>query len=92
MTTSTQFSLNKADFVQWGKNLLIFLVPVALIYVLSVIASVNTSFVSFASFIPNHVTVGAMTLYILNAVVDLLRKYQGGAVVSDVLPPAAPTQ
>jgi cell shape-determining protein MreC len=83
---SPQYSLTTADLKKWGTNLLIFLAPVVLIYLLSVIAVVNSAGVSVAAFVPAPATVGAMVLYVLNGIVDLIRKYVAGP-----LPTANPT-
>jgi hypothetical protein len=65
---------------KWGKNLLIFLAPVALIYILATTALITgaNGVVTLSDFVPNSVTIGAMTLYVLNAVTDLLRKFTAG--------------
>jgi hypothetical protein len=89
---SPKYSLSGVDMQKWGTNLGLFLAPVALIYLIAVITAINNSGVSLAVFVPDQLTIGAMVLYVLNGLVDLLRKYQGGAVVADVIPPAAPTQ
>lgn len=70
-----KFSLNAADVQRWIANLIVFLAPVALIYLLAVIATINSSGVSFSAFAPNALTVGAMVLYVLNALIDIIRKF-----------------
>ena len=67
-----------ADVKKWGKNLLIFLAPVALIYVVSVTGSASGGVFTLSDFVPNSVTIGAMILYALNALTDLLRKFIAG--------------
>lgn len=90
---SPQYTLTAADFRKWGTNLLIFLAPVALIYLLSVIATVNSAGVSVAAFVPTTATVGAMVLYVLNGIVDLIRKYVAGPLpTANPSAPAQPTQ
>ena len=79
---SPAFSLNAADFKKWGTNLAIFFIPVALIYLVAVITSVNNTGVSFAAFVPDKTTTGAMVLYVLNAFVDILRKFQAGTTAT----------
>ena len=83
---SNKFSLNAQDVQNWLRNLLIFIAPVLLIYVLAVTAIItgHNGVVALSDFVPNAVTVGAMVLYVLNAVVDILRKFSGGTT-----PPAA---
>lgn len=76
---STKFSLSAQDIRNWLKNLLIFVAPVLLIYVLAVtgIITGHNGVVALSDFVPNGVTVGAMVLYVLNAVIDILRKFSG---------------
>lgn len=77
---STRFSLNAADIQNWINNLLLFLAPVFLIYVLAVTALIvgANGVVSLSDFVPSAITIGAMVLYVLNAITDLLRKYAKG--------------
>ena len=74
---SEAYSLAAADFQKWGRNLLLFLIPVILIYITFVIAAINDAggTFSFSDLIPNAITVGAMVLYVLNGLTDLLRKF-----------------
>jgi len=74
---SQQFELNKTDVGQWQRNLIKFVVPLALVYLTSVIAtlSVSTNIVEFSDFVPNNIAVGAIALYALNGLYDLLNKF-----------------
>lgn len=85
---SQKFSLNAADIQKWTHNLLVFLAPVTLIYVLAVVGVITAAngVVTLADFIPNAIVVGAMVLYVLNAVVDILRKF----AAQTTPPPAGP--
>ena len=67
MKPSGQFTLNKSDIESWGKNALIFAGP-ALVILLG----------SAAQAIPSDFKYGAIALYLLNIVTDLLRKFLQG--------------
>jgi len=72
--TPIKWKLNVEEVSKWIRNLIIFLIPVILIYLTSVIEIITKSGVSLASFRPTPLVVGAMALYLLNGAVDLLRK------------------
>lgn len=76
---SDRFELTRTDVSRWQHNLLKFLVPLALIYITSVIAtlSVATNVIEFSDFVPSNVTIGAVALYALNGLYDLLNKFVG---------------
>lgn len=67
-------SLTGDDVKQWLKNTAIFFAPVALIYLLFVQANLQDG-VSVTDFVPNALVVGAMTLYVINTLIDLIRKF-----------------
>jgi hypothetical protein len=81
---SPAYTLVLTDVKKWGKNLLIFLAPVALIYLVSVTNAASGSAFTLADFVPNTVTVGAMILYVLNAITDIVRKFVNGNTVPTV--------
>ena len=72
-TTSPKWSLNSIDWKKIGRNAFVFLAPVAIIYLLFVIAGLQQGFV-WSAFVPNNATVGAMVLYVLNVLLDFFRK------------------
>lgn len=74
MNPSPAGTLNPLDFKKWGKNLAIFLGPVALIYFAAVAGSLASGF-SWSAFVPSLIVDGAMALYAVNAATDLLRKF-----------------
>lgn len=57
-------------------NILLFLAPVLIVYISATIGiiSANNGAVKLIDFIPNSFTWGAMTLYVLNSILDYLRK------------------
>lgn len=68
--------LNQTESEKWLKNLIIFLSPVGIIYLIAVVDLIqaNNGAVRAEDFIPNEFVVGGMTLYLLNSVLDYLRK------------------
>lgn len=71
-----KFRLNETEINKWSRNVLIFLAPLGIIYLGSVVVILQTPehIVTFRDFIPSNFVVGAMVLYILNSVLDYLRK------------------
>lgn len=71
-------TLSNVQQNKWYKNLLVFIAPVAIVYVVSVIGIINAhnGAVSLQDAIPTPFTLGAMTLYILNSALDYLKKLQ----------------
>lgn len=73
------FTLNKTAQNKWFRNALIFLSPVAVIYLVAIVGVINANngAVQPTDFIPTPFTLGAGTLYILNSALDYLRKLKG---------------
>jgi hypothetical protein len=67
MKPSARFTFNKADFLNWGKNTLIFLGPALLVLL-----------ASFQSAVPSDYKYGALILFVLNIATDFLRKFVAG--------------
>lgn len=69
-------TLNSTDIQNWAKNLLVFLAPVIILYLTSVLAVVQFPghVVKLVDFIPNSVTVGGIVVYLLNGIIDLFKK------------------
>lgn len=61
---------------KWVHNLLVFLKPVAVLYIVAVIAVIgaNGGVVKLTDFLPNAFMLGGATLYILNGALDYLNK------------------
>ena len=68
--------LTKTNENKFLRNLLVFLSPVAVIYLVAVVGVINANngAVKLTDFIPTSFTLGAMTLYALNSILDYLRK------------------
>lgn len=71
-----QLKLEQRDLDKWFYHVKLFLTPVAIIYILAIIGSItaNKGAVSINDFIPNSFTLGGICLYILNSLLDYLRK------------------
>lgn len=61
---------------KWFKNLVVFLLPLLGVYLTSVAMTLQqeTHFVSLRDFIPNSIVVGAIFLYVANAITDYGKK------------------
>ncbi len=70
-----QWKLNAADINAWLLGVRDFLIPLALIYVLQVYASVQNGPLGVNDLIPTQITIGALELYILNQILGILRKF-----------------
>lgn len=75
---SSAWKLNQQDLSKWGKNMLVFLAPLALIYFASIQARINAGEVNIEIFKLTPELTGALILYVLNALTDLLKKLSAG--------------
>ena len=80
METSKKYSLNSADFGHWIKNALLFLAPVGVIYLAFVQGNLGDG-ISISDFVPDAIVMGAVILYAINTVLDLLRKFLAGPAI-----------
>lgn len=78
MTQSKAWRLNDEDINKIITNGLLFLGPLAIIYLTSVIAEINLDGFGWEDFIPTMPVIGAMVLYMLNVVLDFFRKLTAG--------------
>ena len=71
-----QLQLTKTNQNKFFHNVKVFFAPVAVIYLVAVVGvmSANEGAFSVEAFIPNSFVVGAMCLYVLNSILDYLRK------------------
>lgn len=72
----SNLKLTSKDQSKWFHNLKVFLAPVGIIYIIATIGYINANEGKFALeyFIPNGFTLGAISLYVLNSLLDYLRK------------------
>jgi hypothetical protein len=75
--TSTEGELDMVDIKRWIVNLLIFIMPVVLIYANSVLGAINAlnGVFAWSIFVPSPLTWGAIVLFLVNSVIDLGRKF-----------------
>lgn len=61
----------------WKRNLLVFLAPVGIMYLVSVVGlmSANNNMFDPRYFIPSAMVQGGIILYVLNGILDILRKF-----------------
>jgi hypothetical protein len=74
---SPQFKLVSGDFSRWFYNLKVFFAPVALMYLAPIllVVSANPTLINVSMFYPSAEIRGALTLYIINALIDILKKF-----------------
>lgn len=77
---SERFDLTRTDTKNWFHNLKIFTAPIIVIYLVSVLAVVTTgsNILGVEDFKPNQFTQNAMVVYVLNGVLDVIRKFVAG--------------
>ena len=78
---SPKGTVNKKDIKRWLNNLLVFVAPVALIYLMQVQGALSQEghFFTGKDFIPSSFTQGAMVLYTINSLIDIIRKFRDGS-------------
>lgn len=76
---SPAWRLNAEDVRKWIKNMLVFLAPLFVIYINSVVDNIGKGLTLSQSFVLSPTIQGALVLYTLNAVLDLLRKLAKGS-------------
>lgn len=67
--------VNKKDLQSWLTNMVVFLAPLGIVYLLQVNATLQNGPIGWQDFVPTSATVGAIQLYLVNAGLDLLRKF-----------------
>jgi len=78
MAKSKAWRMNQADTKKWLKNMGLFLIPLALVYLGSIQSRVTGGDVSIEIFKITPEIAGALILYVLNALTDLLKKLSAG--------------
>lgn len=72
--------VNAEDLQQVLRNMWVFLAPLALVYFLQLNGVLQHGALKLADLIPNQTTWGAAQLYLVNAGMDLARKFQNNKV------------
>lgn len=75
---SDQYKLTKTDTQNWIVNMKRFIAPLAILYLVQVIATigVDAHVVTVGDFLPNQMTQGGMILYVLNSLLDVFTKWK----------------
>jgi hypothetical protein len=73
-TTSPSGKFSTADLKNWVHNTLIFLSPVAIIYLVFVAANIELDGFQLLDFVPDNIVIGAGILYLVNVALDFFRK------------------
>lgn len=77
-SVSPAWSVNKADLLKWGHNLLVFLAPLGVMYLVQIYATLQKQALTIPDLFPSAATMGAIELYVVNGLLDLLRKFKDG--------------
>lgn len=72
--------VNKADLKQVVHNMVVFLAPLGVVYLLQISGVLQHGLLTLKDLIPTQATQGAIELYVVNSVMDLLRKFQNNKV------------
>lgn len=80
---SPKNTLIAQDYRGWLKKATLFLAPLVTMYLAPIIAAINTAVASgtfvpsLALFVPSPLVIGAIILYVLNQITDLINRYIG---------------
>lgn len=66
--------LTKRDYKKWLTNAGIFIAPVAVIYLGSVVNAIGDGGFQWTDFSVNTIVAGSMILYVVNTILDFFRK------------------
>ena len=69
-------TVNKKDLKQVFHNMVVFLIPLVLVYLLQINGVLQDRALALEDLMPTAATYGAIQLYVVNALMDLLRKFQ----------------
>jgi hypothetical protein len=71
---SPKWKLDFNDLDKWLTNAVVFMAPVVVIYLTFVAANINTEGFAWSDFKINDVVLGTMVLYVVNVVLDFMKK------------------
>jgi hypothetical protein len=74
IVTSDAGEIGKVGLQRWVQNLLKFSAPLLIMYITFVSGRLQADGFQFQDFIPSQLEVGALILWVMNAVQDFLRK------------------
>ena len=67
--------VNEKDLKRVLRNMVVFLAPLGVVYLMQINATLQNGTLGFNDLIPTPGTWGAIQLYVINALMDLLRKF-----------------
>lgn len=71
--------INKADLVAWFRTVIIFTIPVGVIYLLQLQSTLQANnFLALKDLLPSQLTLGAAEGYVIGQFLGLLRKFLDG--------------
>ena len=76
MKEELMLKVSKLDWDKWIDNTLLFIRPLAVIYLGSVVVGINADGFQLSDFNPDTVVIGAMVLYVLNVLLDFFKKFK----------------
>jgi len=71
--------LNENLAKKWLNNLLVFLAPLLVVYLgnIAIVLQQTGHIITFRDFMPNNTATGAIALYVVNGLLDYIRKLKG---------------
>ena len=75
LVISHRFQLRSEDWKRAFHNSLIFLLPLLAIYIAFVTNNIRTDGFAWSDFIPDLIVIGSLILYVLNVMMDLIKKF-----------------
>lgn len=69
-----KYSLTRTDVNKWARNTALFAAPVVLIYLTYVQSQIADGFTT-SDLLPSAFVVGSMATYLINTLIDIVRKY-----------------
>mgnify|MGYP003353343703 CR=1 FL=1 len=76
MLEAIKTKLITLDYTKWVNNSLVFLAPLAILYLLNVQSLVAINGFQTSDFVLDDKMVGAFTLYVVNVLLDFFKKYK----------------
>lgn len=70
-----EMELTTKDRTKWLQNTLIFFAPLFILYLVFVQGQITENGFDVTDFVPTREVVGAIMLYTINTLIDLLRKF-----------------
>lgn len=72
-----EMQLTSIDKKKWAQNALLFTAPLFVLYLVFVQTNITSDGFDSTDFIPTREVIGGLFLYVINSLLDLLRKFLG---------------